>query len=336
MKKGMMLLEEVMSILVTLVIITIVIVSFSLITSRLSQSKEESQAKSTLNSFYNFLLGLDSNKGKADNFIIYAPAGYYFLSYDKTAGRFTECYEKNCVCLCKDKDCKNDKTRFCQETKKPLKFNGKDIAPVQLGVLQMSIISEDSEYSVLSLITEKGIVKSMAISTKPGIEVDMHYTPLYSIERDKSKIDMIVLHHTEGTTASGAYETLVQRSPISVHYIIDRNGRIYYVVDEAREAFHAGEVNYRSIGIEIVGTGCSGSAKGYTDAQYSSIKALVEDIVGRWPNIKLDNDHIIGHFQTKQGQKDSKVDPSGFDWARIGLPDHPTSPESCPLIIASA
>jgi len=42
----------------------------------------------------------------------------------------------------------------------------------------------------------------------------------------KRKVDTIVIHTTEGSTASGAIETIANRD-LSVHYMIDRNGDIY-------------------------------------------------------------------------------------------------------------
>ncbi len=42
----------------------------------------------------------------------------------------------------------------------------------------------------------------------------------------KRKVDTIVIHTTEGSSASGAIETIADRS-LSVHYMIDRNGHIY-------------------------------------------------------------------------------------------------------------
>jgi len=95
---------------------------------------------------------------------------------------------------------------------------------------------------------------------------------------------------------------------------------IYYAVDESKRAWHAGNWNSRSIGIEIVNTGYRDMQ--YTDEQYASIKSLINDMASRWPSIKVDDAHVIGHYQaTAEG----KWDPSpNFDWARIGLPNHPT------------
>ncbi|HXV01678.1 MAG TPA: N-acetylmuramoyl-L-alanine amidase, partial [Caulobacteraceae bacterium] len=73
--------------------------------------------------------------------------------------------------------------------------------------------------------------------------------------------DMIVLHYTGMPTGEAALERL--RDPaakVSAHYVVEEDGRIFALVEEARRAWHAGvsdwrgegPVNGRSIGIEIV------------------------------------------------------------------------------------
>ena len=108
---------------------------------------------------------------------------------------------------------------------------------------------------------------------------------------------------------------------MSVHYIIDRDGAIYYIVDESLNAWHAEDWNSRSIGIEIVNLGTKDMQ--FTDAQYASISSLINDIASRRSSIKIDNEHVLGHFQAST---EGKWDPSpNFDWARIGLSGHKTS-----------
>jgi len=128
---------------------------------------------------------------------------------------------------------------------------------------------------------------------------------------------------------------------ISVHYIIDRDGVVRCYVPEDRVAWHAGKgewandekytnkMNHYAIGIEIAATGSqkdmelyltaeeyaamNDSLKGFSDAQYESLKLLVEDICARY-NIPADRDHVIGH----QEYSPAKNDPGElFDWSRI-------------------
>ncbi|MBS8265704.1 N-acetylmuramoyl-L-alanine amidase [Mesobacillus boroniphilus] len=130
---------------------------------------------------------------------------------------------------------------------------------------------------------------------------------------------------------------------VSPHYMIDRNGQIYYMLPETRAARHAGKgdladfpdyadhLNRYSIGIELmaIGTGEEMATMmstedykkipqehiGYTDAQYDALNLLLDDIVARNRNIKKDRDHIIGHDEYAP---ERKTDPGSlFDWSRV-------------------
>lgn len=154
----------------------------------------------------------------------------------------------------------------------------------------------------------------------------------------KNLIDIIVLHHTGPSSgAKGVVDTLKSRG-LSVHYIVDRDGKVYQIASENLVTWHAGcdvgstckksGINSHSVGIEIVNAG-SYSDK-FTDAQYESINNLVKDIAER-NNIPYDNKHIIGHYEITT----AKYDPSpNFDWLRIGLINHPSyfavNPGACP------
>jgi N-acetyl-anhydromuramyl-L-alanine amidase AmpD len=179
---------------------------------------------------------------------------------------------------------------------------------------------------------------------KPRIPVNTDSFGKLSSAARTQAFDRIVLHHTGGSTASSAIETLKARG-LSVHYVIGTEGTIYFLVDERREAFHCGccptnqetccgkdtcfmcigssplANNHNSIGIEIVNTG---NAKDYyTEAQYTSLKSLLEDIQTR-RGISIDNNHVFAHYQIGSG----KWDPSpNFDWVKIGLekPEFPAS-----------
>jgi N-acetylmuramoyl-L-alanine amidase len=164
-----------------------------------------------------------------------------------------------------------------------------------------------------------------------------YFGEVISTERSGA-INRVVLHHTGGSTASGAIAALKERG-LSVHYVIDTNGIIYYLVSESRKAFHSGccfpsqstccgkescflcindypvATNDDSIGIEIVNTGAASDQ--YTAAQYESLDKLLNDIVARRQQINdiaFDNTHIVAHYQISP----DKWDPShNFDWGKI-------------------
>lgn len=128
---------------------------------------------------------------------------------------------------------------------------------------------------------------------------------------------------------------------VSIHYLIDREGKVYCYIPEDRAAWHAGQgtygdddrytdrMNRYSIGIELMGMGSQEDMAGYmvpaayetldpsllgfTDAQYDALRLLVEDLCLRY-QIPMDAQHIIGHEDYASG----KTDPGElFDWARL-------------------
>lgn len=128
---------------------------------------------------------------------------------------------------------------------------------------------------------------------------------------------------------------------VSIHYIIERDGTVRCYIPEDRTAWHAGPgtwkddksftntMNLYALGIELVAIGSYEDMKGYmekwqydslpqewigyTDAQYASLRLLLEDISER-NGIPLDRDHIIGHEEYNP----KKTDPGElFDWDRI-------------------
>jgi len=141
---------------------------------------------------------------------------------------------------------------------------------------------------------------------------------------------------------------LLLRYGVSAHYIIDRNGVIYMSVPENFVAFHAGRgaledfphvenrLNHYSIGIELLGIGTFEEMSvivptltqeeydqipsihiGFTDAQYTALNMLINDILLRNPSITPNRHHIIGHDEYATGRR---TDPGElFDWSRLEL-----------------
>lgn len=76
--------------------------------------------------------------------------------------------------------------------------------------------------------------------------------------------DYLVIHHTGGTTASGAHAQFQkQGTQVSWHLTIDRNGKVFQLYDFRKTTWHAGKsrwnnidgLNRWSIGIELVAAG---------------------------------------------------------------------------------
>ena len=92
------------------------------------------------------------------------------------------------------------------------------------------------------------------------------------------KIDKIVLHCTEGSLDSALAE--FQRTDsrkVSAHYVIDRNGDIYQMVDVGECANHCMGANAGSIGIEHVGSETDSLAAPQATASAALIRWLLQE-----------------------------------------------------------
>jgi N-acetyl-anhydromuramyl-L-alanine amidase AmpD len=114
---------------------------------------------------------------------------------------------------------------------------------------------------------------------------------------------------------------------VSSHYIIDRSGKIYLLVQEEKKAWHAGvsqmpppdnrkNVNDFSIGIELIGN----EIVPFEEEQYLALNFLLSDIKKRY-DVKyiLGHQHIATKKLVEQGlRKDVKWDPGKqFEWNKI-------------------
>ncbi len=129
--------------------------------------------------------------------------------------------------------------------------------------------------------------------------------------------NFVIIHHTTNDSAERALATLTSPArEVSAHYLIARDGRIIYLVDELKRAWHAGDsywggnrdLNSASIGIELDNNG----HEPFADAQIAALIALLGDLKSRW-NIPAAN--VLGHGDVAPGRK---VDPSAlFPWQRL-------------------
>lgn len=75
--------------------------------------------------------------------------------------------------------------------------------------------------------------------------LDRHYTPGRT-----QKIDKIVLHHNAGNLSIADCYRVWQTREASAHYQVDANGRVGQLVNDWDTAWHAGDANPSSIGVE--------------------------------------------------------------------------------------
>lgn len=129
-----------------------------------------------------------------------------------------------------------------------------------------------------------------------------------------STINTIIIHHTVITDLKAIFRAFSDiKLKLSCHYVINKDGTIFQLVNEKYKAWHAGlsywrgreNINNQSIGIEIVNSGY----EEFTKHQINSCTKLCLDIMSRHP---IEQRNIIGHSDIAPNRK---VDPHyKFDW----------------------
>jgi N-acetylmuramoyl-L-alanine amidase len=145
------------------------------------------------------------------------------------------------------------------------------------------------------------------------LPVEQRPSPNFSERRP----NFVILHHTTNDSAERALATLTNPARrVSAHYLVGRDGRIYYLVDELARAWHAGEsywggnrdLNSASIGIELDNNG----AEPYPEPQIEALFALLADLRARY---RIPADNFLGHGEVSPGRK---TDPNElFPWQRL-------------------
>lgn len=146
-----------------------------------------------------------------------------------------------------------------------------------------------------------------------------HPSPNFGSRREGLQPELIVLHYTAMQTAEAALTRLCDpQYEVSAHYLITEEGRCFQMVHEADRAWHAGagtwagrgDVNSRSIGIELANTG----AAPFAEPQMRCLETLLSGIMQRW---SIGPVGVIGHSDFAP---ERKSDPGArFDWRRLAL-----------------
>ncbi|MBM7606376.1 putative cell wall-binding protein/N-acetyl-anhydromuramyl-L-alanine amidase AmpD [Metabacillus crassostreae] len=223
---------------------------------------------------------------------------------------------------------------------------------VQKSKLPATIQTIQKNYKHFSIYGGFGAVSNEVQTSLAGIQTIQTPLPLKNSKVRDKPITHIVTHFMSNAASKPEdpynikdLQQIFLDYNVSAHYLIGRNGEMHQLVPENRAAFHAGkgtlinlpyykdQLNSYSIGIEMMAIGTKEEMKsmmsstqynkihrshiGYTEAQYKSLKLLVDDIVARNPFITRDRKHIIGHDEYSP---ERKSDPGSlFNWAKIGL-----------------
>ncbi|MFD0857770.1 N-acetylmuramoyl-L-alanine amidase [Roseovarius aquimarinus] len=155
-----------------------------------------------------------------------------------------------------------------------------------------------------------------------------HPSPNCGARRNGLRPDLLMIHFTQMASAEAALERLCDPgAEVSAHYVIAEDGRLWQLVDEAARAWHAGrgswrgagDVNSRSIGIELANRG----THPYPEPQMRRLEDLARGIMARW---SIPAEGVIAHSDIAPDRKD---DPGPrFDWRRLALQGLAVWPEA--------
>ncbi len=154
-------------------------------------------------------------------------------------------------------------------------------------------------------------------------------TPSPNFDARLLPITMIVLHYTGMQDGASAIARLRDiEAKVSSHYLVDEDGTVVRLVDEAHRAWHAGrshwreidDVNSASVGIEIVNPGHEFGYRPFPPEQIAALLPLVAEIKDRHA---ITRGNIVGHSDVAP---ERKRDPGElFPWhelakRRLALP----------------
>lgn len=153
-------------------------------------------------------------------------------------------------------------------------------------------------------------------------------SPNFGERRAGGRVELVVLHYTAMRSCAEALERLCDpMAEVSAHYLIDGDGTVLSLVDEAARAWHAGagewagrgDINSRSIGIELANSG----TEPFAAPQMAALELLLGGILERHG---LRPQAVIGHSDMAP---DRKGDPGArFDWRMLALQGLSVWPEA--------
>lgn len=174
------------------------------------------------------------------------------------------------------------------------------------------------------------LLATLVLALLAGCATGPYVDRNFSAKGQSSRVKFVILHYTV-IDSPKSLRTLTQEV-VSSHYLVtdDASPVIYGLVDENRQANHAGVSSWKnytllngsSIGIEIVNPGFTEASDGriwhpFPQPQVDQLIALLKDIVARH---KIPPENILGHSDIAPMRKQ---DPGPmFPWhqlARHGL-----------------
>ena len=154
----------------------------------------------------------------------------------------------------------------------------------------------------------------------------MKFIPIKSFNfskksRKKADIKFLIIHYTGMQSMIASVKRLTNPiHKVSCHYLIDRNGKIYQMVQDQKIAWHAGKskwkniinLNSRSIGIELVNKGHRLGYQKFSKKQINNLIKLCKILIKKY---RIKNCNILGHSDISPLRK---LDPGEkFPWKKL-------------------
>ena len=139
--------------------------------------------------------------------------------------------------------------------------------------------------------------------------------------RKNKDIKLIIIHYTGMQSKIASIKRLLSsKYKVSCHYLIDRQGKIFQMVDDNKVAWHAGKskwknlknLNQNSIGIELVNKGHDFGYQKFSNFQITNLIKLCQNLKKKY-NVK--NSNILGHSDVAPMRK--KDPGEKFPWKRL-------------------
>lgn len=131
------------------------------------------------------------------------------------------------------------------------------------------------------------------------------------------KPNIVVIHHTAQDSVGQTLKTFtLERTQVSAHYVIGKNGEIYHMLNDLYRAWHGGsgqwgsntDLNSSSIGIELDNNGF----EEFSPLQIISLMELLSDLKSKY---KIPAANFIGHSDIAPTRKN---DPNRtFPWKEL-------------------
>ena len=148
------------------------------------------------------------------------------------------------------------------------------------------------------------------------------FSPNYSNKiRLKKDIKFVIIHYTGMQSEIESIRRLKNpKFKVSCHYLINRKGQIIQMVKEKKIAWHAGkskwkkytDLNYNSIGIELVN---KGHGLGYQNYSKEQIKSLIQLCKNLKKKYAIKKENFLGHSDIAPLRK---IDPGEkFPWKKL-------------------